>query len=271
MLKNFLLILSHQKSTYREDQKKYLLENNNDKFIFYYFIGDQKLKNNYKVDEKNKIVYLKVADNYESLSLKTYYAIKFISEKYLTKISGIFKTDDDIRLDLDKLSDCIDINQDSKYFGLVADSPAYKSTYHFGKCESDLLNKRSILIPACRYCAGGGYYISKSLVANVLNSRAIYENIIFEDVCMGLSMNRYGVFPKDINMKENGCDWENPTSKSGEIIQSEDNRASMFESAKKPEPFLFPMPVILNSNKCPCGEPINKRASNFCQKCNRLY
>jgi hypothetical protein len=39
--------------------KKHLLNTNKDRFIFYYFIGDINLLEDYKVDEENKIVYLK--------------------------------------------------------------------------------------------------------------------------------------------------------------------------------------------------------------------
>ena len=83
----FLLILSHKKSTVREKQRQKILATNNGKFIFYYFIGDTNLSSDYVVDEPNNIVYLNVPDNYESLSMKTYYAMKFISENYLDKLS----------------------------------------------------------------------------------------------------------------------------------------------------------------------------------------
>jgi hypothetical protein len=39
-------------------KKKHLLKYK-DRFIFYYFIGDINLLEDYKVDEENKIVYLK--------------------------------------------------------------------------------------------------------------------------------------------------------------------------------------------------------------------
>src|ERR1017187_9238038 len=111
----FLLILSHKKSTVREEQRKRILASNNGKFIFYYFIGDENLKTEYLVDEENNIVYLKVGDNYESLAMKVYRAMKFISKNYMNKISGVFKTDDDIILDIDKLFDCINNNKSNPY------------------------------------------------------------------------------------------------------------------------------------------------------------
>jgi hypothetical protein len=53
MLKKFLLILSH-KSLLEMSKKKHLLNTNKDRFIFYYFIGDINLLEDYKVDEEKK-------------------------------------------------------------------------------------------------------------------------------------------------------------------------------------------------------------------------
>lgn len=253
MLKNFILILSHNKSLLREDQRKYILNNLDDRFIFYYFIGDKSIKNWYKVDEENNIVYLKVGDNYESLSMKVYYAMKFISENYLDKISGVFKTDDDINLDINKIMNCISENKSNLYFGKSAISKSYDSTYHYGKCESDIMNRTPIHLPDVEYCAGGGYYISKNVLKNILNSKDIYESIIFEDVCTGLSMNRFGIFPNNVDIKRNGCMW------------------GSFDEQSNDGVYQFVVPNRIVADNCKCGEPKNRRASNFCQKCNRLY
>lgn len=266
MKKNFLLILSHKKSVERESQLRYILENNRDRFIFYYFIGDEKLKTPYKVDKVNNIVYLKVGDNYESLAMKVYYAMKFINENYSDSISGVFKTDDDINLNLDKILDCINQNKSDLYFGLSAESKAYNCSYHFGKCESQILNKSLIHIPDVSYCAGGGYYISKNVINNILNSKDVYQSIIFEDVCTGLSMNKYGIFPKKINIKKNGCSWGNVNDSDMTFTESSDPKTNAAANIV----FDFVLPNKTN-NSCSCGEPINKREYNFCKKCNKLY
>lgn len=255
MLKTFLLILSHEKSKFRNDQRIHLLNTNNDRFIFYYFIGDMSLSENYKVDEENKIVYLKIPDNYESLSLKTYYAMKFISENYLDKISGIFKTDDDIILDVDKLSNCIDENKEHKYFGVKAFSGGYESNYHFGKCESIELNKTTSFIPKSNYCAGGGYYISKELITNILDNIEIFENVIFEDAAVGVAMNKFNIDPFDIDIKSNGAIWDS------EVVIKE-----VIKEDIKPVYIPISLPTT-----CSCGEKINKVRYNYCPKCNKLY
>ena len=248
MLKNFLLILSHEKSKFRNDQKIHLLDTNKDRFFFYYFIGDMTLSEDYKIDEENKIVYLKVPDNYESLSLKTYYAMKFISENYLDKISGVFKTDDDIILDIDKLIKCIDENKEHKYFGINATSSGYECEYHFGKCESIELNRRKIFIPECKYCAGGGYYISKEFINNIVNNISIFEEVIFEDAAVGIAMNKYNIYPFDIDIKSNGAIWG--------VLD---------------KPIVTPTYIPPINNKCSCGQVKDKVSYNYCPKCNKLY
>lgn len=252
---NFLLILSHKKSTFREKQRQHILTTNNSKFIFYYFIGDLNIESDYLVDELNNIVYLKVPDNYESLSLKTYYAMKFISEQY-PDISGVFKTDDDIDLDLDKISRCIEYYKSTPYFGLSNRSNSYESTYHFDKCESPEMNRKSIHIPDCSYCAGGGYYVSKSSINNILSNIDIFKDIIFEDVAVGVAMNKCGCFPTYVNIKNNGCMWGT-------------NDESFNEEPS--EIMYFKIPNKTNTEICSCGAPKDRRISNFCKKCNKLY
>lgn len=245
----FLLILSHKKSTYRDSQRTKILSQNNGKFIFYYFIGDTNLESDYLVDEPNNIVYLKVPDNYESLSLKTFHAVKFIHEKY-PNIEGVFKTDDDIDLDLNKLFNLLNDNRSIKYFGTVAKSTEYNSDYHFGKCESPDMNSKYIRLVDCTYCAGGGYYLSNDIIPKILNSESVFREFIFEDFAMGLALNRCGIYPIDVDVKSNGSMWI-----------SNDNHTEI----------TFQLPQNNNVDRCYCDEIKNKRMYNFCQKCNKLY
>lgn len=256
---NFLLILSHKKSTFREKQRQHLISTNNGKFIFYYFIGDVNLESDYLVDELNNIVYLKVPDNYESLSLKTYYAMKFIAEQY-PGVTGVFKTDDDIELDLDKIFSCINDNKNIAYFGRSNKSNSYESTYHFGKCESSYMNTKTIHIPECNYCAGGGYYVSKSVIGNIVKNLDIFRDVIFEDVAVGIAMNVNGVDPVYVDIKEYGCVWG--VSDIVNNYSTDDNGIIYFNVPNRNK---------INTEICSCGAPKDRRLSNFCQKCHKLY
>ena len=77
MKKFFLGIISHKGSTKREGQRNSLLLQNHPGFIWYHFIGDPGQAEEFIVNEDERIVYLKVPDNYESLPLKTMMIVKF--------------------------------------------------------------------------------------------------------------------------------------------------------------------------------------------------
>jgi hypothetical protein len=62
--KFFISITSHKGSKFREAQREHLLRNLNEDLIIYYFIGDPSLTEEYKIDELNNVVYLRVPDNY---------------------------------------------------------------------------------------------------------------------------------------------------------------------------------------------------------------
>ena len=206
MLKTFILILTHSKSEFMNLHREKFMRDNKDRFIFFYFIGDLSLDSDYKIDLDNNIIYLKVPDNYESLSLKVYNGIKFIVDNY--EVSGIFKTDDDIDLDLDKIESHINENYKCGYFGNVNETTHYESEHHFGKCESEELNSKRVFVPASTYCSGGGYYLSIDNAKMILNNREIFYTHIYEDMCVGLALNENNIFPKHIDIKNNGCIWE---------------------------------------------------------------
>lgn len=206
-----MAILSHKGSKHREEQKKHLLEKNNEDIIFYYFIGDLNLDSEYKIDEENKIVYLKVPDNYESLPLKTQAAVSFVNETYSDSIKGMIKTDDDIDLDLEKIHSCLSSYGDIDYFGIVTQitDPENLSTWHMGKCESEEINKTPVRIPLCTYCGGGGYYLSNKSIAKISQSKEKYSTMVFEDAATGYVLNSFEIYPTFIHMGENGFSWPN--------------------------------------------------------------
>lgn len=206
--KFFIGIISHKGSTKRKQQLDIWRAANIPEIEYYYFIGDPTIESDYIVDESEKTVYLKVPDNYESLPLKTKGIIKFANDNYSGKISGIFKTDDDIEIDPGKIYSMLELNKELDYYGIEVNvEKYYESLYHSGKCESDYWNSTRVVVPESRYCAGGGYYIKASLLSDVIEKSYIYDNIIFEDVATGMIMNRSGIFPVNINVKENGLNW----------------------------------------------------------------
>jgi hypothetical protein len=209
--KFFIAILSHKGSNHREKQRKHLLETDHENLIFYYFIGDPSISEEYKVDENNNIVYLKVPDNYESLPLKTQAAVSFVNKNYSDTIKGMIKTDDDIDLDLEKIYSCLSAYGDKDYFGIVTQiiNPENLSGWHMGKCESEELNRTPVRIPLCTYCGGGGYYLSNNSISKISQSKEKYATMVFEDAATGYALNSFGIYPVFIHMGENGFYWPN--------------------------------------------------------------
>jgi hypothetical protein len=208
--KFFFCILSHKNSQKREGQKRHLENFENKNVIFYYFIGDPNQEEDYIVDEKERIVYIKAKDNYESLPMKTYLSLKYAKDAYGGDVEGIFKTDDDIKLDLDKLYPALCLNSDLDYFGNVVNvRDSYSSSWHFGKCEDPVINQTYYTVPLCKYCSGGGYYINPRNLDAILLNKEVYQTGIFEDVCTGLALNSENIYPEDnIMITELGCTWE---------------------------------------------------------------
>jgi hypothetical protein len=206
--KFFIGIISHSGSTRRKQQLDIWREANIPEIEYYYFIGDPSIENEYRVDEKNRIIYLKVPDNYESLPLKTKGILNFYLENFSKSTNGILKTDDDIEINPSLVYKMLVENSDKKYYGIAVDiiNP-YESNYHWGKCESENWNQTKVTVPVSKYCAGGGYYINKDHVGSMVKEFSLYECTIFEDVATGTIMNKLGIYPDHIDVKNNGLNW----------------------------------------------------------------
>jgi hypothetical protein len=232
MLKTLLLIVSHQNSQHERRELTH------EDFICHYFVGDKEIKDEFQVDEESNTVRLRVADNYESLSEKVALAMKFAHDVYGEFIDGVFKTDDDISLDLELLSKFIKDNKKHKYFGIKNNVEESLSDYHFNKCESKEINNTRQIIPACEYCSGGGYYVSKELLCHIFGQKPVS---IFEDANVGKILNDAGVRPKHVPIKACAF-WQSPVSL---------RMKSMFPH-------------------CDCGLIIRSEL-NFCPHCDRMY
>jgi len=270
--KYFLLILSHQKSVYRENQLKSLrAQKRFDDFIIYYFIGKPNLESDYIIDDDNKIVYLKTPDNYEGLPLKTLKSLNFIESKYTDIIKGVFKTDDDIEIDLERLFDVLELNSKEKYFGSVTVNKEPKSSYHFGKCENETLNILIIddLPINLSYCSGGGYFINNSIIKEITKNDESFYKIMYEDLAMGKCISDLGYQPKNVDIRKECCKWVDdifydldfdlnnlPPNKKLKLILSDqfgnfENSSTLIESIQQvPLRLRFPPTINLEDPDC---------------------
>ena len=143
--------------------------------------------------------------------MKTYLSIEYVIENHISSIEGIFKTDDDIDINLNLLYNNLCKLSDLDYFGNPINVPdPYMSSWHFGKCEDPIIGTTKYLVQIGEYCSGGGYYVNKRNLKFIQKNKRIFEEGMFEDSCTGLALNSEGIYPdKSINIKTGGCRWTN--------------------------------------------------------------
>jgi GR25 family glycosyltransferase involved in LPS biosynthesis len=195
----FMGILSCEKNKHKRDNQ----DLSKSIFQYKYFIGNPEL-NEAKVD--GDIVYLPCGDGYEHLSDKTKNMTKWILDN-VPPVDYIFKTDDDIIIDFEKLSTlftdiCL---RGYHYCGRKVDTEAHISTYHFGKCL-DKSVETPIKMNKASYCAGGGYFLSKYAANTLINTMDRYKNV-FEDYSVGYTLNNNNIYPTAINIQNYACYW----------------------------------------------------------------
>jgi hypothetical protein len=159
--------------------------------IYYHVIGDETLDSDFKFDNESRILWLKVADDYNSLPKKVMAAYKAISDTFQFKY--IFKTDDDQILVNDKFFDTINkILTTTKplihYGGYIVDVPKpYLSQYY--KIHSELPTYLPIL--QTKYCSGRFYFLSKNAIANLISKRESIEKEYLEDYAVGFNLDPF--------------------------------------------------------------------------------
>lgn len=195
----FMGILSCNKYSDRRDKQ----ELSDSPFEYKYFVGKN---NDVNYLENENVILLDCDDNYESLPIKVKKMLEWIL-KNRPEVEYIFKTDDDIVFDFNKLKEqFINIKKEKKdYCGHVVNLSKSQSYYHLNKCEDESLNK-PIDMMSTTYCSGGGYFLSKKSTEIVINQIDKYKNI-FEDYSVGRTLNENNIYPHEINLYNNSCFW----------------------------------------------------------------
>ena len=172
-------------------------------FKYMYFIGDPSIDQPVVEDD---IVILPCGDNYEDLPLKTKLMLKWIIDNN-PGLEYIFKTDDDIRFNFNELLVNYKeiVSEKIDYCGNVVDTKGYISSYHFGKCESQI-DTKAVLVEKAKYCSGGGYFLSKK-AAQMIVDKDIDSDVIFEDHFVGKTLNDHNIFPRYIKLHNTSCFW----------------------------------------------------------------
>jgi hypothetical protein len=172
-----------------EIQKKSWLQNIPSYLRFYHVIGDTELNTNYRFDNENKILWINVEDDYNSLPKKVIRAYDAINETFNFKI--LYKTDDDQMLVVDKFLDIVKgltNNNKIHYGGYIVDvKQNYLSQYN--KIHPELPKYLPIL--QTKYCSGRFYFLSKPAIMNLISKKEFIENEYLEDYAIGYNLDQY--------------------------------------------------------------------------------
>ena len=157
---------------------------------FYHVIGDENLEEEFKFDNDSQILWVKVADDYNSLPKKVIAAYNAVFETFNFKY--IYKTDDDQILVNEKFLDIVKglTSKTPKihYGGYIVDvKQNYLSQYH--KLHPELPTYLPIL--KTQYCSGRFYFLSNQSVSNLLSKRKNIEKEFLEDYAIGFNLDPY--------------------------------------------------------------------------------
>lgn len=150
------------------------------------------------------ILTVNVPDTYEYLPLKIWTAVEWISQRF-PAITGIFKTDDDIRVhSVDLLLETIYQNSATPYWGFVTErveGGVFRDHVIQTRCCDKKIRPS---FPAANYCYGHGYWISAAAIRVLLDShgREIVQRyaMSLEDVVTGHVLNQAGIYPVQIRL-----------------------------------------------------------------------
>jgi hypothetical protein len=184
-----LLIMNCQKYRYKADhQKNTWLKNITTKLIYYHVIGDDSIEKDFIFDEVERILWVKTADDYNSLPKKVISAYEAVNKIFNYKY--IFKTDDDQNLINPKFLDTLINILSTKeipphYGGNIVDVPfAYLSQYH--RIHPEL--PKHLPVYQTKYCNGRFYFLSNIAIIDLILRKNIISQEFLEDYAIGYNL-----------------------------------------------------------------------------------
>jgi hypothetical protein len=155
---------------------------------YYHVIGDETMDEEFKFDESNHILWVKVEDDYNSLPKKVIRAYEAIYNTFSFKY--LFKTDDDQILVKPPFFNTIvnlinNMNPPPHYGGYIVDvKQPYLSQYN--KIHPELPSQLPLY--KTKYCSGRFYFLSRSAMSNLINKRDLIEKEYLEDYAVGFNL-----------------------------------------------------------------------------------
>jgi hypothetical protein len=187
-----LLIMNCKKYQWKANkQKESWLQNIPESLPYFHVIGNPNLPEDFQLNNKENLLYVKVEDDYNSLPKKVIAAFKVILH-YYPNLKYIFKTDDDQILTNMKFFDIImnlikNIKPKLHYGGqkVVINTP-YLSQYNriHPELPKDLILHKTV------YSSGRFYFLSKPAIQNLITKREYIEKEYLEDYAMGFHLSQ---------------------------------------------------------------------------------
>jgi len=171
-------------------QKRTWLKTIPDYLLYYHVIGDESLETDYKFDNENNILWVKVADDYNSLPNKVISAYEAIYNTFNFKY--LFKTDDDQILVKPQFFDVIqklitNMAPPPHYGGYIVDvKQPYLSQYN--RIHPELPSHLPLYVT--KYCSGRFYFLSRSAISNLINKRETIIKEYLEDYAIGFNLDQ---------------------------------------------------------------------------------
>jgi len=164
---------------------------------FYHVIGDESMEENYKFDNENNILWVKVADDYNSLPKNVIRAYEAIYNTFSLKY--VFKTDDDQILVspnffnglTEMLQQSIVMNGIIHYGGFVVDVKQ-KDLSDYQRIHPELPNHYTL--EKTKYCSGRFYFLSRNAICVLQVKRELVEKEFLEDYAIGYHL--HAIFKK---------------------------------------------------------------------------
>jgi hypothetical protein len=171
-------------------QKQTWLKNIPSYLRYYHVIGDECLEVDYKFDDEKQVLWIKVADDYNSLPNKVISAYEAVYDTF--NFRYLFKTDDDQMLLKPQFFDTIknlitNMVPLPHYGGYTVDvKQAYLSQYY--KIHPEL--PKELPVYATKYCSGRFYFLSKSAITNLINKKESIKKEYLEDYAIGFNLDQ---------------------------------------------------------------------------------
>jgi hypothetical protein len=149
--------------------------------------------------QSDKYLVLNCGDFYEHLSTKTLTLFHSFSNGF-SGYKGLFKCDDDILPNISNLNSHINylLENDIPYSGNCVENIEYITVSHYNKPIPQYF-MTPYLIPSCSYCPGPIYYLDRKAI-NKFNGEICVHLNFFEDVMVGVHLNKCGIYPDKISL-----------------------------------------------------------------------